>query len=78
MSELPDQVTAVVTMHFGERQIGQDVSGEPGPVAAWLRAVADRLDPPRNSLRAFDPDRARGGVVRGGQVYSAGEERADA
>lgn len=72
-TEVPDKVTVVVTLHFGERQEGQKVDGPPVPVAAWLRAIADQLDPPRKPLRALDGHRAQGGVLRGGQVYTAGE-----
>ena len=38
----------------------QGVEGEAAPVAAWLRAIADQLDPPRRPTRGLvpAPDRA--------------------
>ncbi len=39
------------------------------PMAAWLRALADELDPPKPATRAT------GGIVRGGTPIVVGEPR---
>jgi len=59
--QLPDKVTVTVVFHEGDRQSGQKVEAEPVPAAAFLRAVADRLDPPRRPMRGMD--RPQGGIV---------------
>lgn len=50
------------------------VNGEdPRVIAAWLRAQADRLDPPRRPMRGMSTlaDRAEGGIVSG--IHVVGE-----
>lgn len=44
----------------GAAQESQSVTGTPDVVAQWLRALADRLDPPRPTMRVRDIDPARG------------------
>lgn len=34
----------------------QVVEGEAAPVAAWLRAIADQLDPPKRPMRSLAQD----------------------
>jgi hypothetical protein len=49
----------VVTTEDGKGDLRQTVEGNGEAVAAWLRAVANELDPPRPALRAS------GGPVHG-------------
>lgn len=45
----------IVTTEDGKGQVKQAVEGNSKAVAAWLRAVADELDPKRPAMRTAAP-----------------------
>lgn len=67
--QVPDKVTVTVAMHYRDELSGQTVEALPVPAAAFLRAVADMLDPPRRPMRG-PMDRPQGGIIvsQGGPI----------
>lgn len=64
MSDIHDELTPAQQWHsatvIDEQRpaLKQTTSGPPKVVAAWLRAVADQLDPPRPHMRGLSQDRS--------------------